>query len=318
MFALAFLTAFSFVYPCPADEKTDAPAYPLKIVTTIFPAYDWVMNILGENQNLAEVTMMMDNGVDLHNFQPTVENIVEISGCDLFIYVGGVSDQWIRDALEEAVNEDMVVLNLLALLGDEAKEEEPIPGLTADDPVEEGAVLDEHVWLSLKNATILVRQIAEAIKGLDSAHAADYEANTEAYVEELTVLDSAYASMVSEAAQKTLLFGDRFPFRYLTDDYGLNYFAAFDGCSAETEASFETITFLSGKMDELALHHILTIDGSDQRIAETIIQNTASRNQEILTLNSMQSATLKDWAEGVTYLSIMKDNLSVLEKALSS
>ena len=307
----------------------------LKIVTTIFPEYDWVREILGENPAGAEVTMLLDNGADLHSYQPTAEDIMRISTCDVFIYVGGESDKWVDDALKESVNPDMKVIDLMDVVGDAAKEEEVIEGMESDDHDHEDAdhedddhededhhheggekEYDEHVWLSLKNAEKIVGAIAEALGALDTANKAVYDSNAAAYRESLTKLDTEYKNAVDAGKTKTLLFGDRFPFRYMVDDYGLSYFAAFVGCSAETEASFETITFLSGKVDELGLKCVFKIDGSDGKIAETIVGNTKTKDQKVLTLNSMQGVTAQDVADGAKYLKIMEDNLSVLSEGL--
>lgn len=294
----------------------------LKIVTTIFPEYDWVKQILGEESSNAELTMLLDDGVDLHSYQPTAEDITKISDCDLFIYVGGESDAWVDDALKEAVNKNMKVINLLDVLGNTVKEEEVVEGMEAEEEEEEseGAEeepeYDEHVWLSLKNAQVLCKEIGKDLEDLDKAHADVYQKNTDAYVEALAALDKKYQETVDAANQKTLLFGDRFPFRYMVDDYGLTYYAAFVGCSAETEASFKTISFLAKKVDELGLRYVMTIEKSDQKIAKTILQNTKEKNQQILTLDSMQSTTSKDVENGTTYLSVMADNLNVLKEAL--
>ena len=291
----------------------------LNIVTTIFPEYDWVNQILGDASSDAEVTMLLDNGVDLHSFQPTAEDIMKISSCDLFIYVGGESDEWVEDALNEATNKDMVVINLLDVLGDNVKEEEIVEGMQEEDEQEdeEEAEYDEHVWLSLKNAQILCDSIEKSLSELDPDNSEKYKSNLNGYKEQLASLDSEYQRTVDEAKFGTVVFGDRFPFRYLTDDYGLEYYAAFVGCSAETEASFETITFLSHKVDELSLTSILTIEGTNHRIAETIVQNTESKDQKILTLDSMQSTTSSDASNGTTYLSVMTKNLEVLSEALN-
>lgn len=303
----------------------------IKIVTTIFPEYDWVMSILGDHADKAEVTMLLDNGVDMHSYQPTADDILKISDCDLFIYVGGESDEWVDNALQEATNQDMVAINLLEVLGGSVKEEEVVEGMQEEDEHEhehEDAgdedehehahepEYDEHVWLSLRNASTLVQSISDAIIRIDPGSADDYKNNTAAYIDKLNALDKEYSSAVSNASFHTLLFGDRFPFRYLTDDYGLEYYAAFVGCSAETEASFETITFLSQKVDELGLPAVMTIEGADHKIAETIVRNTQSKDQKILTMDSMQSTTSKDVANGTSYLSVMENNLSVLKEAL--
>lgn len=294
----------------------------ISIVCTIFPEYDWAKEVLGELGDNCELTLLLDNGVDLHNYQPTAEDIAKIATCDLFIYVGGESDGWVEDALSEATNKDMQVINLLETLGTSVKEEEIVEGMEAEEEEEEGEEeegpeYDEHVWLSLKNAQVLVSAITDSMKILDAQNADTYQANCDSYVEKLAALDKEYMTAVSEGTQNTLLFGDRFPFRYLVDDYGLNYYAAFVGCSAETEASFETVVFLSGKVDELGLGHVMVIESSDQKIAKTIIDNTKNKDQDILVLDSMQSTTSEDIAAGETYLSIMQSNLEVLKKSLN-
>ena len=466
----------------------------IKVVTTISPEYDWVKEIAGAEVSNMDLTMLLDNGVDLHSYQPTADDIMKISDCDLFVYVGGESDAWVEDALKEAVNKDMQVINLLDVLKDSIKTEEAMPGMQAEEghdhgyahfddsdvqdrtlsdwagdwqsvyPYLQDGVLDEvmekkaesgektaeeykryyengyktdvsqitidaenntmcfvkngvaskatyeykgyqiydyesgnrgvryffeatggdadapkyvqfsdhgiapgaaehfhiyfgndgfealseeienwpayypadmsgkeiaedmleheekeydeHVWLSLKNAQTLCKTIAKALETADPDHKDTYAANVEAYLEKLSSLDGQYQDAVANASQKTLLFGDRFPFRYMVDDYGLKYYAAFAGCSAESEASFETISFLAKKVDELSLKNIMTLENSDQRIAKTIRDNSKDKNQKILSLDSMQSITSEDVKNGTTYLSVMESNLDVLKKAM--
>ena len=295
----------------------------IKIVTTVFPEYDWVRAILGELAENTELTLLLDNKVDLHSFQPTADDIVKISTCDLFVYVGGESDEWVEAALKEASNPDMVVVNLLDILGDMVKEEEIAEGMQTEEHEhehEEGEeeAYDEHVWLSLKNAKHICQTLAEQLEKIDPENAESYQSNASAYIDQLNSLDAKYQDAVQQSDKKVVLFGDRFPFRYLTDDYDLDYYAAFSGCSAETEASFETIVFLANKMDELSLNNILVIDGSDQKIADTILSNTQSgkKDQKILSMDSMQSTTLGDVEHGVTYLSVMEKNLEALKQAL--
>ena len=315
--------------PAASDETR------LRVVTTIVPEYDWVREILGDKADNAEVTMLLDNGVDLHSYQPTADDIVKISECDLFIYVGGESDDWVDDALKNAANENMKVINLLEALGERVKTEEVVEGMQEekhdhdhdhedadehDDAKEhdheEEAEYDEHVWLSLKNAQTLCSAISGVLQQIDPDNKDTYATNVSAYIKKLSALDTDYQAAVNAAACKTVLFGDRFPFRYLAEDYGLRYYAAFAGCSAESEASFETISFLAGKVDELNLPCVLTIEGVQHKIAETIVRNTAAKNQKVLTMDSMQSTTSKDAANGTTYLSVMERNLSVLKEAL--
>ncbi|MCD8037822.1 MAG: metal ABC transporter substrate-binding protein [Lachnospiraceae bacterium] len=298
------------------ENRKDDGKY--SIVCTTFPQYDWIREIAGECADSFELTLLLDNGGELHSYQPTAQDMVEILSADLFVYVGGESDEWVEDALKGAANENMTVVNLMERLGDAVREEEAVEGMQdAETHDGEETEYDEHVWLSVKNAAALTQTLLEELSRLDAANAQTYAANAAAYVEKLTALDREYADAAAGSEKKTILFGDRFPFRYLADDYGLDYYAAFAGCSTETEASFETITFLAGKADELGLDSILVIDGSDKKIAEAIRQNTQSKNQRILTMDSMQSVTSDDIDNGFTYLDAMQDNLEVLKEALS-
>ena len=305
------------------EDKNDKK---IKIVTTIFPEYDWVMQILGDKADKADVTMLLDKGVDLHSYQPSTADIAKISEADVFIYVGGESDEWVEDVLKEAKNKKLKVINLMDVMGDKAKEEEVKEGMqpeeeehaeeAKDGKEEEEVEYDEHVWLSLKNAKIFTKKIADVLSEVDKDNAKTYQANYESYAKKLDALDKKYAEAVASAKNKTLVFGDRFPFRYLVNDYGLDYYAAFVGCSAESEASFETVTFLAKKVDELGLSDVLTIEGKNHKIAKTVIENTKEKNQKVLTLDSMQSTTAKDVKDGATYLGIMEKNLEVLKEAL--
>lgn len=343
--AMALLVAAGMFTGCGASEKPTAQGDKLKIVTTIFPEYDWTREILGDQSERAEVTMLLDNGVDLHSYQPTADDLIKIAECDLFIYVGGESDGWVESSLASTSNPDRAVINLIDTLGDSVKLEEVVEGMQetehdheegeehdhdddhAHDADEEHsdaddhdhgheAETDEHVWLSLRNAQAVCQKIAEKLGEIDPEHEQAYTQNALAYIDQLAALDAKYQAAVDAANNKTLVFGDRFPFRYLTEDYGLNYYAAFVGCSAETEASFETIRFLAEKTDALGLSHVLTIENPNHKIAETVVSNTSSKNQQVLSMDSMQSVTSKDVAAGATYLSIMEHNLDVLTQAL--
>lgn len=299
------------------ENAANAAAY--SIVCTTFPQYDWIRNIIGGDSDKFQLTMLLDQGMDLHSYQPTAEDIAKIADADMFVYVGGESDGWVDSALKEATNKDMKVVNMLDALGTAVKEEEVVPGMQAEEEEggEEGPEYDEHVWLSLKNAVALTNVLADNIQALDPDNKSDYMENAGKYVDELNDLDGRYELTVSKGKRQAILFGDRFPFRYMADDYGLTYYAAFVGCSAESEAGFETITFLAQKVDELKLPVILTIEGADHSIAESIKNATESKNQEILTMNSMQSVTAEDVADGETYLNVMEDNLNVLSQALN-
>ncbi|MCR5188972.1 MAG: zinc ABC transporter substrate-binding protein [Treponema sp.] len=525
-----------------------AKAKKLQVVTTIFPEYDWVREILGDNTKNVDLTLLVGNGVDLHSYQPSIQDIAKISTADIFIYVGGESDGWVKDALANATNKKMKVINLMEVLEGQTKAEEMKEGMQAsehhhhhhegeaeehehnhehheaeahehhhDDEITEADIkarklsefngewqslypvlkkgaleeyvhsqaekksisekdsfaeieakwncgvknivikgnkitfiydngkketetykyagfatktndegkissirykfeskgkkgpkyvmlndhghepadsvahfhiyfgnkdfdellnttsnpffvasglndkeclenlmghdhghnheaeghdhdehdhdheaeeghhhhhhdgeveYDEHVWLSVRFAKTLCAVIADALCDVDSANASVYKANLKAYSNKLDNLDSRYAAVAKNGKKNTLLFGDRFPFRYFVEDYNLDYFAAFVGCSAETEASFETVAFLSKKLDELGLNTVLKIESGDGKIARTIVENSKKKNAKILTLDSIQSTTLKQAKAGTTYLKIMEDNLKVIEEAL--
>lgn len=323
----------------------------ISIVCTTFPQYDWVKNILGEEAERFNVTLLLDNGVDMHSYQPAVKDIATAGSSNLFIYVGGESDTWVEDALKEAKNKDLKAINLMETLDNFVKEEEVVEGMQEErkslghsheksskekqeqtqkeshensqeingqkEAADEEPEYDEHIWLSIRNAEIMVKNIEKAIEQLDSDNAKVYQNNAENYIKKLDTLDKQYANTIQNAKYKAILFGDRFPFRYMADDYDLKYYAAFAGCSAETMAGFETVTFLAKKADELRLPVILTIENSDGRIAEAVKSNTTKKNQKILAMNSLQSVTKEQIADGITYLQVMQENLSVLSEALN-
>ena len=301
-----------------AESSSSESDNKLKIVATIFPEYDWTREILGDHLKDVDLTLLLDNGTDLHSFQPAVKDIMKVSSCDLLIYVGGESDQWIEDALKSAANPDMKTINLMETLKDFIKEEETVEGMQEKhhSHEEDEKEYDEHVWTSLRNASAAAEVIADTLAELDPENSDIYKENLRSYQGELSSLDNEYQKTVDQSTHKTLLFADRFPFRYLVDDYGLSYYAAFSGCSAESEASFKTITFLAEKVDELGLKEVFTIEKSDDRIAQTVIENTRDKDQKVAVLNSMQSITSEEIADGTTYLSIMEDNLKVLKAAL--
>lgn len=291
----------------------------LSIVTTIFPVYDWVSQIIGDSDNI-NVNMLIKNGVDLHSYQPSTEDIARISTCDMFVYVGGESDNWVEDVLKEAVNKNMIAINLLDVLGESAKEEEEVEGMQEEresHSENDEKEFDEHIWLSLKNAELFTKSIADKISDLDRKNKETYLKNAQNYLDKLTNLDKRYQNTIENSKRNTLLFVDRFPFRYLVDDYNLSYYAAFKGCSAETEASFDTITFLSNKINELNLDYVLKLENSDDRIAKIIIDTSKKPNVQITTIDSLQSVKTDDINNGTTYLSVMERNLEVLTKALS-
>lgn len=288
----------------------------IQVVCTTFPQYDWMKNLIRGNEENISLTLLMDKGGDLHNFQPSALDIARVSECDLFIYVGGESDAWVGDALSEAVNADMHVISMMDAVSEGLVAEEELEGLSGHEGHDHDTEYDEHVWLSLRNAEIIVEDIAGELAVMDPANAGLYRQNCTDYCSELRALDDGYEKAVHESMKDTLVFADRFPFRYLVEDYGLKYYAAFEGCSAETEASFATVAFLVNKLDELETGAVIVLDGSDGRLAQVIVENTKTKHQEILVLDSMQSVSQRDMDAGCSYLSVMTGNLDILRQAL--
>lgn len=308
--------------------KKEADSKKLKIVVTTFPEYDWVREILGDRVKDVDLKLLQKNGTDLHSFQPSAQDIKDISNADIFVYVGGESDEWVEDVLKKKKNKDLVAINLMDEMKDSKKAEEVKEGMQPEKEDEdegdghhhenaEEVEYDEHVWLSLKNAIKLCQPIERAIAKKDEKHADTYKKNLDAYTKKLENLDNKYAEAVKNAKVKTLIFGDRFPFRYMVDDYGLNYYAAFVGCSAESEASFETISFLSNKLNQLKIKHVLTIENSDHKIAKSVIKNADGTKRDIKTLDSLQSMKKGD-IKKKTYLKTMENNLKVLQEVLNN
>lgn len=304
LIAAALILCMVLLTGCTAAPAKDR----LNVVAAIFPEYDWVRSIIGDT-NRIDLRLLVDDGVDPHSFQPTVGDMVMVSQCDLLIFGGGESDEWIENVEKGS---DTVTLELLSLLGDRAHTAEYTEGMQIREEEEEP---DEHVWLSLRNAALFCTAITDALCKIDPEFENAYRHNLAQYLEKLNALDEAYRDMVRNAATNTILVCDRFPFRYLTEDYGLRYYAAFPGCSAESGASFETIMFLSERMKEHHLHTLLITEGSDTRIARTVADCAGLDNAEILVLDSMQSVSKKD-AENRSYLATMQENLHTLEKAL--
>ena len=311
---LTLVLALNIAGCAPVAERADEGK--LTIVTTIFPEYDWLRNLTA-GSDAVELKLLIDKGVDLHSYQPSVRDIVTISTCDVFIYTGGASDSWVKDALETASNEDMVIIDLMELL-EEHRE------LCADDhdhhhdheEEHHDHTADEHIWLSLVNADHICKGLTELLSELDGDNADLYGANYAEYGAALRELDHRYHEMVEAADFEDVMFADRFPFTYLVEDYGLHAHAAYVGCSAETEVSFETFARLTAELTELGLPGVVVIDDSDRRIADTVLAGSDDPNRTIVTLQSMQAVGTVDIRGGITYLEIMEENLLALERVL--
>lgn len=312
-------------------SSNDTANKKIKIVTTIYPEYDWVKNIIKGKEDLFDLSILMTSGIDLHNYNPTAKDILDVGTADLFVYVGGESDEWVEGVLNQAVNKDLRVLNLMDILNDKVKVEELKEGMEEgheheeeqdgkheeEEETHEEIEYDEHVWLSINNAKIVCAELERIISDINVENESTYQNNLNNYIAELTRLDEEFSKTVSGAKRKLLIFGDRFPFRYMFDDYGIDYFAAFKGCAAETEASFKTIKFLSDKLGEVDATYIMKIERSDDKIARAVIDNSSKKDVQIETLYSIQAVSADEIKNGETYISYMKKNLEVLKKVLN-
>lgn len=333
-----FTMCIAIIYACSKNEvsnKTDVTTSVQKeeskyrIVCTVFPTYDWVREIIAEKENEFEIDYLLSSGVDLHNYTPSAEDIAKIKTSNLFIYVGGESEEWVKDLLKE---EKLNTISLMEVLKDRLRlEEEPEfeeeedahsheeDAHSHDEDAhshDEDGEYDEHVWLSIRNASLVVEKIVESLQELDSENTDFYAKKGSEYLKKLGELDSKYIKIIKKAKKDTIVVGDRFPLVYLLEDYSIKHYAAFSGCSAETEASFDIISFLSKKLDELGLNSICVIENSNKKIAETIVENSDNKERKLVTINSMQSVSENEIKEGITYIGCMKENLEALKELL--
>lgn len=311
---LVICTVLALLSGCGGNDKNDEEK--IKITVTSFAAYDWCKNILGDREDSFEICLLADNGIDMHSYQPTAEDILKIYNADIFIYVGGLSDKWVADVLKSPSSKEKITLNMLnaigsrAILVDEAHHEH-------DEGEEHTATeYDEHVWLSLKNAVILCEEICKAISKKDSENKNIYEQNLKDYKAEISKIEADSLFLSTKSIKKPLIFADRFPFKYLARDYNLGYYSCFENCTSETEATFDCVIDLSQKVDKYNVEYIFTVDNLNEKLAETVKANTSLKNQKIVTLNSMQSVNLKDNKDGISYISIMRKNIELIIKAL--
>lgn len=279
------------------------------VVATIFAPYDFARAVAGDS---ADVAMLLPPGSESHSFEPTPQDIIRIQNSDAFIYVGGESDAWVDGVLSSMDTTNMRIVTLMDCV--EAVEEEHVEGMQADEHEDEHEPeYDEHVWTSPRNAKRIVRKIADALCEADPANADAYRLNATAYEGELDALDAQFQAVVDDAARKTIVFGDRFPFRYLADAYGLSYFAAFPGCSTETEASAATVKFLIDKVRAEQIPVVFHVELSNARMADAIAEDTGAR---VLLLHACHNISKADFDAGRTYLGIMAANVDALKEAL--
>ncbi len=292
----------------------------ITIVCTSFPLYDWTRQILGESD--AEVILLLDNGTDMHSAQPSAEDLIQIADCDVLVHVGGESDAWLMDALEANPNEERMVVNLMEALKEELREEQYIDGMHIEhehehEQEDENVAMDEHIWLSLRLAVKSCDAIENALCQALPNEAEQIRANADVYCGKLEDLDRKYADMVTNSVDEcAIIVADRFPFMYMMEDYGIKYYAAFPGCSTESEADFETVVFLAEKVKEGSSKSILITESGTEVLANTVMENAGMESGEILVLHSMQVVYQSDIENGCSYLGYMEQNLTVLERVL--
>ncbi len=289
-----------------------------RVVVTIFPIYEIAREIMGNDE---EITLLQTGGVDLHNYIPTANDIVTISKCELFIFIGGNSDNWVEDIIRSASNVNLKTLELLSQVEtlEESNENivQPNPNHIHGDEEEHDIVhADEHIWMSLKNMMTMTEIVLESLLLVYPERSVILQENANNYISKLGNLHFRYEEEIG-GSTKSLLVADRFPFRYLTYDYGIGYHAAFSSCSAEIEASPSTITSLIETVNNSNLNYIIVLESSNNSLAETVISGcNHPHNVEILILHSCQSIDADNLGK-ITFLDIMENNLTNLKKALN-
>lgn len=291
------------------QEKQTIDDGKLKVVSTIFPPYDFAKNVGGEYVN---VSMLLKPGMESHSYDPTPQDIIKIQECDLFIYTGGESDEWVKDILESGDKKPKKVLAMMDVC--EKVQEEIVEGMETDKDDGDEFEYDEHVWTSPKNAMDITKAIAKTLSELDAKHQVNFNSNSHQYCQSLSKLDNTFRGIVNSAKRKTLIFGDRFPFRYFADEYDLEYYAAFPGCSSETEPSPATVSFLIDKVQEEEIPVVFSIEFSNGKVADTICESTGAKK---LTFHSCHNVTPTEFGLGAGYLSLMRENADALKEALS-
>ncbi len=282
-------------------EKSDR----LQVICTVFPSYDFVRQIAGDT---ADVTLLLSPGQECHSYEPTPKDILKIQSCDLFVAVGGESETWVTDMVKTVGGGAPEILTLMDCV--DLKKEELTEGMEGD--AEEDAY-DEHVWTAPRNAVKIVDKLTEALCRLQSENAAAIRTAAEAYKDDLRLLDEEFVGAAAGAARRTLIFADRFPFRYFADSYGLDCYAPFPGCADDAEPSAATVAFLIDKAKAESVPVVLYIEFSDQKIADTLCEATGAAKRQF---HSCHNVTADELASGATYLSLMRQNLTVLKEAL--
>lgn len=281
----------------------------LKVVASNFPCYDFARAAGGK---AADVTMLLPPGAESHSYEPTPKDILNIQNCDLFIYVGGDSDAWV-DTILEAAGKSVKTLRLIDCVPQ--LDEQVDKGMTTREERSAGepAEKDEHVWTSPANAAAITAKIAGKMEKLDPADARAYQAGAAAYEKQIRGLDSAFKTFFSGVQNKTMVFGDRFPLRYFAEEYGLTCYAAFPGCSTQTEPSAATIAYLTDRVRREHLHTIYYIEFSNHLVADSIAEATGAKTAQF---NSCHNVSAKQLKAGATYVSLMRENLKMLKTTM--
>ena len=310
LFAAIMMLGFT---ACNTVQTENEDSSKIKVVSTIFPPYDFTRAISGENVAL---NLLLPPGAEMHSYEPTPQDIINIQNCDIFIYVGGESDTWVKGILDSIDTSKMKIISLMDCV--EPVEEELVEGMQGEkDDTQEDTdepEYDEHVWTSPRNAMLITQKISDALIAVDEAHAEEYRANTASYLEKLTQLDEEFKAVVAAANRTTLVFADRFPLRYFAEAYGLKYFAAYPGCSSEAEPSADTVSFLIDKVKSEEIPVVFYIELSNQQMADTVCAETGAQK---LLFHSCHNVTKDEFNGGKTYLQLMEQNVENLKIALS-
>jgi zinc transport system substrate-binding protein len=290
-----------------APSSVRADTGKLSIVTTIFPAYDFARAVAG---GAGTVTMLIPPGSEVHSYEPTPQDILAIQNCDIFIYNGGDSDAWVDDVLS-SIDGNITVVRMTDCVTQVTEEDKE--GMYTHEEGGGSAEYDEHVWASPINAEKICAAIEKAAETKDPSNAGTYRANLASYTAKLASLDKAFRAAVSSGKSKTLIFADRFPARYFTEEYGLDYYAAYPGCAEDSEPSAKTVAFLIDKVRETGAPYVLYIEFSNQKMADTICEDTGCGK---LQFNSCHNVTKADFDSGVTYVDLMLKNVETVKEAL--
>lgn len=289
----------------------------LSIVTTCFPPYDFARAVKGNTDN---ITMLISAGAEAHSYEPTPLDILKIQQCDVFIYIGGEGEVWADEILNSMDTSGKYILKLSDYA--ELLEEADIEGANSahehhnhseHEEEHDDCNFDEHIWTSPENAISMTEAVCNTLSDADSKKADLYRKNTEEYTDKLRKLDSDFRDMISGAKSNLIVVGDRFPFRYLADEYNLQYYSAFSGCSSETEPGVYTMAFLINKVLENKVKNIFCLEFSTRKVAEKLSDATGA---EILTLHSCSNVSRDDFRNNVTYIDLMYQNLNTLKEAL--